>query len=80
MAERGLNALDDHLGGKIFICNDTRPMLADILLFGFLFTMSASGPWMNNPGRKNVAAWFERMKARPACAAAMSAFTGLVTI
>lgn len=80
MAERGLNALDDHLDGKQFICNDDRPMLADILLFSFLFTMSASGPWMNNPGRKSVAAWFKRMEARPAREAAMNAFSGSIKL
>lgn len=31
VAERGLNALDDHLQDRLFICNDERPMLADVL-------------------------------------------------
>lgn len=80
MAERGLNSLDDHLAGKMFICNDEKPMLADILLFSFLVTMSPSGPWMNNPGRKHVAAWFKRMETRPSRAAALSAFSGSIRL
>ena len=80
MADHGLNAMDDHLDGREFICNDERPMLADILLFSFLFTMSGTGPWINNAGRKNVAAWFKRMEARPSREAAMNAFSGSVRI
>lgn len=71
MAERGLNALDDHLDEKNFLCNEERPMLADILLFGFLFTMAGSVAWANNPGRTGVSRWFDRMAARPSCEAAM---------
>jgi glutathione S-transferase len=80
MAERGLNMLDDHLGAMRFLCNDKRPMLADILLFGILFSMSRSGPWMTNPGRTNVVAWFERMMTRPSCEAAAHSFTGHVSV
>ena len=80
VAERGLNMLDDHLGNTRFLCNDTRPMLADILLFGILFSMSRSGPWMTNPGRSNVGAWLDRMTARPSCKAAAQPFTGRVTV
>jgi len=62
---RGLNVLDDHLEGRSFIAAD-HATLADILLFGFMSTMAPVVPWLLPPGRRNVAAWFERMKARPA--------------
>lgn len=80
VADRGLNALDDHLVGRQFICNDERPMLADVLLFGFLYTMSPNAPWANNPGRKGVAKWFDRMAARPSCTAAQQSFSGSVKL
>lgn len=65
IAMQGLNVLDDHLDERDFIVGD-RATLADILLFGFMTTMAPVVPWLLPPGRRNVAAWFERTKARPA--------------
>lgn len=79
VADRGLNQLDDDLDGQEFIGGD-RPMLADILLFGFLVTMAPSAPWANVPSRKAVSAWFERMEARPSTAKAMGSFKGSVSL
>jgi glutathione S-transferase len=79
IADRGLNQLDDDLAGRDFICCN-RPMLADILLFGFLLTMQHVAPWANVPGRKSVSAWFERMSARESMEKAMVSFDGAVTL
>jgi glutathione S-transferase len=64
-AEVGLNHLDDDLEGRAFLCGD-EISTADIVLYGFMGAMSFGVPWLNPPGRTNVAAWFERMAARPA--------------
>lgn len=64
LANVGLNRLDEELEGKEFIAGD-RLTLADILLYSFMSSMLQSVPWLNPPNRKNVYAWFERMKSRP---------------
>jgi glutathione S-transferase len=65
IAMRGLNVFNDHLEERSFIAAD-RATLADILLFGFMTTMAPVVPWLLPPGRRNAAAWFKRMKVRPA--------------
>ena len=67
MAAEKLAWLDGQMAGKTFICGD-RLTLADILLFVFVdFFAGIKQPL--NPENKNIAAWFERMKARPSAAA-----------
>jgi glutathione S-transferase len=76
MANQGFNRLDQDLAGKQFLFGD-RPGLADILLFAFMYTMIGVIPWMNPPGRTNVAAWFERMSQRPSVAEAQQSVTSI---
>ncbi|XUY30064.1 glutathione binding-like protein (plasmid) [Agrobacterium sp. rho-8.1] len=64
-AERGLNQLDEDMEGKTYITGDNVSM-ADVLLYTFMFTMGQSLPWLDIPGRRNMASWFERMGERPA--------------
>ena len=78
IADRGLNQLDDDLSGRDFLCGD-RPMMADILLYGFMATSVSVVPWLNPPGRTNVAAWFQRMADRPASAKALDSFEAQVS-
>lgn len=67
MAQDKLTWLDGLMAGKTFVAGD-RLTLADILLFCFLdFGVTVGQPL--NLDNKNVAAWFERMKARPSAAA-----------
>ena len=66
-AQDKLNWLDGLLAGKTWICGD-RFTLADILLFCFLAFGAAVGQPLN-PENKNIAAWFERVKARPSATA-----------
>lgn len=73
LAETGLNQLDDDLERKTFIAGDQITM-ADIMLYGFMGAMLMAIPWFNPPGRRNVAAWFERMAARKASQKMMTAF------
>lgn len=67
IAQDRLKWLDGQLAGKEFVCGK-RFSLADILLFGFLDFGNTVGQPMN-PEFKNIAAHFERMKARPSAAA-----------
>ena len=67
VAQDRLKWLDGQLAGKQFLCGN-RFTLADILLFGFLEFGNAVGQPVN-PENKNVAAWFERVKARPSAKA-----------
>ena len=55
-------------------------MLADILLFGFMFTMSFTSSWINNANRNNLAAWFERMQSSASAKAALEPFPAEVKI
>jgi len=65
MAETGLNQFDDDLEGKTFLAGDQITM-ADIMLYGFMGSSIEVVPWLAPPGRRNVAAWFERMAGRDA--------------
>ncbi len=66
-AQERLTWLDGLMEGKQFIAGD-RITLADVLLFCFLeFGANVKQPL--NPENKNIAAWYDRMKARPSAAA-----------
>ncbi|HXV00146.1 MAG TPA: glutathione S-transferase family protein [Caulobacteraceae bacterium] len=67
IAQEKLAWLDRLIAGREWIVGD-RFTLADILLFCFLdFGASVGQPL--NPDNKNIAAWFERAKARSSAAA-----------
>jgi len=67
LAQDKLGWLDAQIGDRAFISGD-KPGLPDILLFCFLgFGTNVGQPL--NPDNKNVAAWFERMQARPSAGA-----------
>ncbi len=59
--------LDGLMGGKPYIAGDKLTM-ADIFLFAFLDFLASVGQPLD-PACKNLAAWFQRMKARPSAAA-----------
>ena len=61
-----LKWLDGLMAGKPFVAGG-RITTADILLFAFLDFMKGVGQPLD-PANKNIAAWFERMKARPSAA------------
>jgi glutathione S-transferase len=67
MAQDKVTWLDGLMAGKSFIAGD-KLTLADILLFCFLDFGAGVGQPLN-ADNKNIAAWFERMKARPSAAA-----------
>jgi glutathione S-transferase len=67
IAQEKLTWLDGLIAGRDYIGGD-KMTLADILLFAFLDFGTAVGQPLN-PANKNIAAWFERMKARPSAAA-----------
>ncbi|WP_170317728.1 glutathione S-transferase family protein [Paroceanicella profunda] len=75
LAEQGMNMLDEEMEARHYICGD-KMMLADILLFGTMFTMSMTGAWINNPNRKNLAAWSERMRVSGSARAALTSLAG----
>lgn len=80
VAEWGLNQLNEDIEGRDFICGD-RMMLADIVLFGFMFNLSQLGvDWINNPNRKNVAAWFDRVQSTKSAKAALKPFAASTEI
>jgi glutathione S-transferase len=66
-AQERLTWLDRQMAGKTWICGD-RFTICDIFLYCFLAFGAAVGQPMN-PENANIAAWFERVKARPAAAA-----------
>lgn len=67
VAQERLTWLDTLTAGRSFIAGE-RLTLADILLFCFLdFGTNVKQPL--NPENRSIAAWFERMKARPSAAA-----------
>ncbi len=66
-AQDKLKWLDGLMGSKPFVAGDKLSM-ADILLFAFVDFMKGVGQPLD-PANKNIAAWFERMKARPSAAA-----------
>jgi glutathione S-transferase len=67
IAQEKLAWLDALIAGRDYISGD-KMTLADIFLFCFLDFGAAVGQPMN-PANRNIAAWFERMKARPSAAA-----------
>lgn len=71
IAEHGLNMLNEDLADRDYICG-SRMMLADILLFSCMLTMSEAGPWINNPNRQNVSTWFGRMNDSESAQAALA--------
>jgi glutathione S-transferase len=63
MAKEKLAWLDGQMAGRQFVCGE-RFSLADILLFAFLqFAATVRQPL--DPANTNLAAWYERMAARP---------------
>lgn len=67
LAQEKLTWLDGLIAGRDYIAGD-KFTLADIHLFCFLeFGATVRQPL--NPANKNIAAWFERVKARPSAAA-----------
>jgi glutathione S-transferase len=67
IAQDRLTWLDGQMAAKEFLCGK-RFTLADIHLFCFLEFGTQVGQPLN-PENRNVAAWFERIKARPSTAA-----------
>jgi glutathione S-transferase len=67
IAQNRLKWLDGLMEGKTWLAGD-RFTMADILLYSFLDFGGQVGQPIN-PEHKNVAAWFERVKARPSVAA-----------
>jgi glutathione S-transferase len=67
LAQEKLRWLDGLIAGREFVCG-SRLTLADVLLFVFLdFAKTVGQPL--DPANANVAALYERMKARPSAAA-----------
>ena len=67
LAQEKLIWLDGLIAGHAWVTGD-RFTLADVLLFCFLdFGVQVGQPL--NPDNKTIAAWFERVKARPSAAA-----------
>jgi glutathione S-transferase len=67
LAQEKLTWLDGLMAGKTWVAGE-RFTLADILLFVFLEFGVQVGQGLN-PDNKNIAAWMERVKARPSAAA-----------
>jgi glutathione S-transferase len=67
LAQEKIAWLDGLIAGRTWIAGG-RFTLADIMLFSFLDFGAQVGQPLN-PDNKNVAAWFERVKARPSVAA-----------
>ncbi len=67
LAQEKITWLDGLIEGRDFIAGD-KISLADVLLFCFLAFGGNVGQPLN-PENKNIAAWFERMSARPSAAA-----------
>ncbi|HWA91904.1 MAG TPA: glutathione S-transferase [Rhizomicrobium sp.] len=67
IAQDRLTWLDGQMAGKDWLCG-SRFTFADIHLFCFLEFGTQVGQPLN-PDNRNVAAWFERVKARPSTSA-----------
>lgn len=67
IAATNLKWLDRQLEGKTWIAGE-RFSLADILLYSMMSFFTTMGQPLD-PANKNVAAWYERVKARPSAAA-----------
>ena len=66
IAKDKLAWLDGQIAGRQYICGD-RYSLADIMLFAFLqFAATVRQPL--DPANTNLAAWYDRMAARPSAA------------
>jgi len=65
-AQDKLTWLDGQIAGHTWIAGE-RFTLADVLLYCFLAFGAQVGQPLN-PDNKNIAAWFERVKARPSAA------------
>ena len=67
LAQEKLTWLNGLIAGRTWLCGD-RFTMADVLLFSFLeFGASVGQPL--NPDNKNIAAWRDRVAARPSAAA-----------
>jgi glutathione S-transferase len=66
-AKEKLAWLDGLIAGRTYVCGETLT-LADIMLYAFLEFGAAVGQKVD-PALVNIAAWFERMKARPSAGA-----------
>jgi glutathione S-transferase len=66
IAKDKLTWLDGQMAGRTFICGD-RFTLADIFLFAFLQFAAVVKQGLD-PANANLAAWYERMAARPSAA------------
>jgi glutathione S-transferase len=67
IAKENLARLNTQMEGKTYVCGD-RMTMADIMLFAFVDFFNGVGQKLD-PANTNIAAWFERMKARPSAAA-----------
>jgi len=67
IAREKLAWLDRLMAGKTYVCGE-RLSLADILLYAFLEFGGRVGQKLD-PGLTTLAAWYERMKARPSAKA-----------
>jgi len=67
VAKEKLTWLDGLIAGRQFVAGSKLTM-ADVLLFAFIDFGAQVGQPLD-PANKNLAAWFERMKARPSAAA-----------
>jgi glutathione S-transferase len=67
LAQEKLTWLDGLIAGRDFVAGD-KLTIADILLFAFLDFGAGVGQPLNRDN-KNIAAWYDRMKARPSAAA-----------
>ena len=67
VAKENLAKLNAQMAGKTYVCGE-RLTMADILLFAFVDFFNNVGQKLD-PANTNIAAWFERMKARPSAAA-----------
>lgn len=67
LAQDNIVWLDKQMAGRSFLAGE-RLTLADILLFSFLDFGAVVGQPLK-PENSHIAAWFERMKARPSAAA-----------
>lgn len=67
IAQEKLRWLDGLMAGKTYVCGN-RLTLADILLFAFLEFGARVGQPIS-PECKTIAAWYERMRARPSAKA-----------
>jgi glutathione S-transferase len=70
---QALNRFDDELEDKKWLCGD-RFSAADIHFYGLMKPMCTPVPFLNDTGRKNLAAWWERMDSRPASKKALECF------